>query len=142
MRLYFQFILSTLLAGFIFSTASVAGDPGSTKSRLAGHWVSDLAALNIQNKKEGHPLEDSAGGALSFGAAKVTSTYEGEAEASPFYVAKDTIWQGMLCRRGEFYLTELTSKHSDANGTVIVMIEDGDTMCHTIESLTVDKLVT
>ncbi|NQU58679.1 MAG: hypothetical protein HQ513_15740 [Rhodospirillales bacterium] len=78
---------------------------------------------------------------ISFGPAIIIDEYEGEATQTPFYLAKETIWEGDLCRGGEFDAAIFDAKYRDDNGTVIVAVDDGDTACKTIELLTEDKFI-
>ncbi len=113
----------------------------TTLNRLGGAWISDIDALNEANKREGKPAEEGQNVKVSVGQAQWNFKYGDWSETFPFYLAKDTIWQGDLCRGGEFDVAVFQATLQDNNGTVIVSLEDGDVICRTLETLTKDKLI-
>lgn len=142
MRHIIPLVTALLVAALVGKLALSADDSETNLERLAGHWISDLDALNEANQKEGKPVEEPVGVKMLFGTTTWSSEYNGMIETVPFYLAKDTIWEGDLCRGAEFDAEAFKVKLQDDNGTVIVSIEDGDTFCRTIETLTRDTLIT
>jgi len=112
------------------------------RSRLMGTWTGDIEALNEANRKAGRPTEKPSGSKLTFGVASMVHERDGTTKSYSYDLADDTVWQGDLCRGGEWDAALFNRKHRNDNGTVIVSIEDGDTTCWTIELLNGRRLVT
>ena len=124
------------------STQDAAAAGGQTTlARLSGRWVRDRVAQNKANRKEGRPAEPRAGVKITFLPGKVVEESRGVVATSAMYLSNDTIWDGELCRGQAFDAAAFEARHQDANGTVLLTFEDGDTVCRTIEKLTKRKLV-